>query len=125
MTSLPPSRWRWAWWLLAWFSLVLALLGAVLPVLPTVPFVLLAAYASARGSDRVRRWLPVHRLFGPLIAAWALPGAVSRRAKWLASTMMVAAGLLVFFTAPLPWVAWLVWLTMATVATWLWRRPEP
>lgn len=125
MTSLPPSRWRWAWWLLAWFSLALALLGAVLPILPTVPFVLLAAYASARGSDRLRRWLTGHRQFGPMIADWEHHGAVSRRAKWLASTMMVAAGLLVFFTAPLPWVAWLVWLTMATVATWLWRRPEP
>lgn len=49
----PPRSLRWAWWLLAYASLGLALVGIVLPGLPTVPFVLLAAFAAARGSDRL------------------------------------------------------------------------
>ena len=63
----PPSRLRWAWWLLAWLSLGLGLLGVVLPGLPTVPFILLSAYAAARGSSypfRVASTLNVSRFSG-------------------------------------------------------------
>ena len=56
-TPQPPSRLRWAWWLLAWLSLGLGLLGVVLPGLPTVPFILLSAYAAARGSRRLHERL--------------------------------------------------------------------
>lgn len=119
------SRWRWAWWLLAWLSLVLAIIGAILPIMPTVPFVLLAAYASARGSCRLHGYLTQHRHFGPLIHNWEIHRAISRRAKRLATGMMTLAGILVFLTAPIPWVPYVVCLIMATVAAWLWRRPEP
>ncbi len=72
---------RWAWWLLAWLSLGLGVVGVVLPGLPTVPFVLLSAYAAARGSHKLHRWLLAHRRFGPMIHDWPTYGAVSRRAK--------------------------------------------
>ena len=58
---------RWAWWLLAWSSLALGLVGIVVPGLPTVPFVLLSAYAAARGSARLHAWLLAHPRFGPMI----------------------------------------------------------
>ena len=51
---------RWAWWLLAWASLALGVVGVVVPGLPTVPFVLLSAYAAARGSARLHAW-PLRR----------------------------------------------------------------
>ena len=55
----PHARFRWAWWLLAYVSLGLGIVGIVVPGLPTVPFVLLSAFAAARGSERLpRAWRP-------------------------------------------------------------------
>jgi hypothetical protein len=124
-TPRPAKRFRWAWWLLAYASLVLGLVGVVVPGLPTVPFVLLSAYAAARGSQRLHRWLLAHRQFGPMIRDWQAHGAVSRRAKWLATTMMSACAVIMFLTAPRAWMAATGSAIMAIVATWLWQRPEP
>jgi uncharacterized membrane protein YbaN (DUF454 family) len=72
-------------------ALCLALLGALLPVLPTTPFVLGAAFAFAKGSPRARAWLTEHRTFGPIIAAWESQGAIAPRYKLLACTLMLLA----------------------------------
>ena len=119
------SRLRWAWWLLAWLALGLGLVGIVVPVLPTVPFVLLSAYAAARGSQRLHAWLLAHRQFGPLIRDWQAQGAVSRRAKWLATVMMAAAAVIMAQTAPRWWMAAIGIALMTVVDLWLWLRPEP
>ena len=116
---------RWAWWLLAYLSLGLGLVGIVVPGLPTVPFVLLAAFAAARGSQRLRERLLAHRHFGPMIRDWEASGAVSRRAKRLATAMMAVCAVVMFCTAPKLWMAATGTTIMAIVATWLWRRPEP
>src|SRR3546814_14895260 len=79
MRTMTSNRFRWAWWLLAYASLGLGLVGAVVPGLPTVPFVMLSAYAAARGAERLHRWLPAHRAFGPLIVDWTVDGAGSGR----------------------------------------------
>ncbi len=120
-----PTRFRWLWWLLAYASLALGLIGIVVPGLPTVPFVLLSAFAAARGSQRLYRWLLAHRHFGPIIRDWQAHGAVSRRSKWLATTMMSACAVIMFLTAPKVWMAATGTSIMVIVATWLWLRPEP
>ena len=125
MKARPAVRLRWAWWLLAYAALGLGLVGIVLPGLPTVPFVLLSAYAAARGSRRLHGWLRRHRLFGPMIRDWQAQGAVSRRAKRLAVGMMAVSAVLMFLTAPRIWMAATGTAIMAIVAAWLWRRPEP
>ena len=116
---------RWLWWLLAYVALALGLIGILLPGLPTVPFVLLSAYAAARGSKRLHAWLLAHRQFGPMIIHWQQQGAISRRAKWLATVMMSLCAVIMFLTAPQWWMAATGSAIMATVATWLWLRPEP
>lgn len=116
---------RWFWWLLAYASLALGVIGIVVPGLPTVPFVLLSAFAAARGSRRLHAKLLAHRRFGPMIHDWQTQGAVSRRAKWLATTMMTACAAIMFLTAPKWWMAATGTAIMALVATWLWCRPEP
>ena len=125
MKARPAVRFRWAWWLLAYVALGLGLVGIVLPGLPTVPFVLLSAYAAARGSRRLHAWLRRHRVFGPMIRDWQAQGAVSRRAKRLAVGMMTASAVLMFLTSPRIWMAITGSTIMAIVAAWLWRRPEP
>jgi len=116
---------RWLWWLLAYASLGLGIVGIVVPGLPTVPFVLLAAFAAARGSQRLRDRLLAHRQFGPMIRDWEREGAVSRRAKRLATGMMALCAAVMFLTAPKWWMAASGSAIMACVALWLWRRPEP
>lgn len=118
-------RLRWAWWLLAYAALALGLVGIVVPGLPTVPFVLLSAFAAARGSQRLHARLLAHRQFGPMIRDWQAYGAVSRRAKRLAATMMSACAVILFLTAPRTWMAATGTAIMAVVAIWLWMRPEP
>ncbi|WP_051909996.1 YbaN family protein [Paenirhodobacter enshiensis] len=63
---------------------LLGFVGAFLPVLPTVPFLILAAGCFARSSERLENWLLSHRHFGPLLSDWRERGAIPRRAKLLA-----------------------------------------
>ena len=116
---------RLLWWLLAYASLGLGIVGIVVPGLPTVPFVLLSAFAAARGSRRLHAWLLADRRCGPMIRDWEREGAVSRRAKRLAIAMMALCAVVMFLTAPQWWMAATGTAFMAMVATWLWRRPEP
>ncbi len=116
---------RAGWWLLAYASLALGLVGIVLPGLPTVPLVLLSAFAAARGSTRLHAWLLAHRHFGPMIRDWQANGAVTRRGKRMAILMMTLSGVLMLLFMPNRWLAVPGILVMAIVGTWLWCRPEP
>jgi len=55
---------------LGFAALLLGVIGIFLPILPTTPFILLAAALFARGSERFHTWLLAHRMAGPLIADW-------------------------------------------------------
>ncbi|MEM8635430.1 MAG: YbaN family protein [Pseudomonadota bacterium] len=81
---------RVVWLILGLLALGLGALGAVLPLLPTTPFVLLAAFAFARSSDRLHSWLLRHRVFGPLIKNWNETGSISPRAKLVSVISIVA-----------------------------------
>ena len=103
----------------------LAVLGAVLPLLPTTPFLLVAAWAFARSSPRLEAWLVDHARFGPLIADWRREGAVSRRVKRLSATVMLATlALGALFGLSIALLA-LQAAIFAAVSLFLWTRPEP
>jgi uncharacterized protein len=115
---------RWMFKGLAVVSLALGIIGAFLPVMPTVPFVLLAAWAAAKGSPRLSHWLETHPRMGPYIRDWRQGGVVSRKAKWMATVMMSAGGMTMgIFVRPW-WVPAVAIGVMASVAAWLWQRPE-
>ena len=81
---------RGLWLTAGMLFLGLGLLGVLLPILPTTPFLLLAAWCFARSSPRLHGWLLGHRLFGPPIRNWEENGAISRPAKRLAAGSMAA-----------------------------------
>ena len=65
------------------------MVGVVLPLLPTVPFLLLAAFLFARSSERLHNWLLSHPRLGPPIADWQSRGAINPAAKRLATISIV------------------------------------
>ena len=112
------------WRTLALACVLLGVIGVLLPVLPTVPFLLLAAWAGGKGWPQLETWLIAHPRYGADILRWREHRAVPRRAKWAASATMLASGaLLAASPAPLA-VKIGVPVLMAAVALWLWRRPE-
>ena len=82
---------RYLWLVFGFIATGCAIIGAVLPLVPTTPFLLLAAYAFARSSPRFHSWLINHRQFGPLIRNWQRNGSIDRRSKRLAMAMMAVA----------------------------------
>lgn len=118
-----PPAWRRPLWLAAGaFSLAAAAIGLLLPLLPTVPFLLLAAFCFSRGSQRIERWMLEHPQLGPPIRDWRASRAVPLRAKQLATLMMTVSCLGAWWLLPPPW-RWLPAACCAVVAVWLWRLP--
>ncbi|MDF7808096.1 YbaN family protein [Pontiellaceae bacterium B12219] len=70
----------------------LAALGTVLPLLPTTPLLLLAAWCFAHSSEKCHRWLIEHRLFGPILKNWQEKKCIPFKAKLLAVGSMVVFG---------------------------------
>jgi uncharacterized membrane protein YbaN (DUF454 family) len=81
---------RLTWLIVGFVALALGALGIALPLLPTTPFILVAAFAFAQSSEKLHQWLLDHNVFGPLIDNWQRHGAISRRAKVLSVVSMVA-----------------------------------
>jgi uncharacterized protein len=104
-------------------SVALGTIGIFLPILPTVPFMILAAFCFARSSPALEARLLNHPRYGPHLVAWREKGIVSRRAK-LSATAAFAASIVVGFLAlSLPWS--LIPAGVAVICgTWLWNRPE-
>ncbi|WP_456385928.1 YbaN family protein [Desulfolithobacter sp.] len=73
-------------------SLGLGALGIVLPLLPTVPFVLLAAACFAKSSSRIHAWLCSSHLFGPMISQWQASRSIPKKSKTLALAAIGCSG---------------------------------
>ncbi|MCC6249012.1 MAG: YbaN family protein [Rubrivivax sp.] len=112
------------WRTLALAMVVLGFVGIFLPGLPTVPFLLVAAWAGGRGWPQLERWLLNHPEHGPAIQRWRDHRAVPRRAKWMSLLMMIFSTVVIAFTAAPLAVKIGVPSVMSVVAVWLWRRPE-
>ena len=104
-------------------SLLLGGIGLFVPLLPTVPFVILAAFCFTRSSPRLEAWLVSHPTFGPHIQAWRTRGAISRRGKAAALIAFGASAVIGLVFLELPWS--LVPLGAAAIGgSWIATRPE-
>lgn len=86
---------------LGWIFVGLAFIGAFLPVLPTTPFLILAAACFSKSSPRLESWLLEHRSFGPALRDWRLRGAISARTKTV-SMLGMACGFALFWIVSTP-----------------------
>lgn len=115
---------RSVWTIAGLICLTLGAIGLFLPFLPTVPFLLAAGFFFGRSSERLHRWLLAHPVFGPPIHNWNEHGAISRRAKFLATLSCAAA---LAMSAALGFSGKVILLQSVALAgalIFIWTRPD-
>jgi len=109
----------------AYLFLALAVIGIFLPVVPTVPFLLLSAWFAARGSPRLHKWLYDHPKFGSILINWEEQRAISRSSKIIATLMLIASGTFLYIKFGVtPWLIAALILFIC-VSIFMWTRNEP
>ena len=114
---------RLVWLSLGLLALGLGVIGIALPLLPTVPFVLLAAFCFTRSSERLHAWILAHPTFGPPIEDWRRSGAISRRGKVAGSIGIAAAFGLSLALGVAVKILLVQALALSMVAVFIWTRP--
>lgn len=112
------------WGLLGLISVGLGLIGIFLPLIPTVPFMLLAAFFFARSSERLHAWLIEHPTFGPSILDWQERGAISPKAKRIATLSIIAVFSISLIMGLRPTILVIQAVTLGAVLTFIWSRPN-
>ena len=120
---MPLSRWWFA--ALAYLFAGLALLGVFLPGLPTTPFVLLAAWAASRGSQRLHDWLYEHPRLGPPLRDWRDERAITLRARMLALGLLALSWVLMWLRGVPGALLMGTGVLFIAVGTFVATRPQP
>lgn len=104
-------------------SLGLGVLGVFLPLLPTTPFLLLAAFCYLRGSPGMHHWLLSHRMLGPYIRDFQSGRGIPLRTKVIALGLMWLSLAFSAWVMPIPWARWLLLIPGIGVTIYLIRTP--
>jgi uncharacterized membrane protein YbaN (DUF454 family) len=112
------------WALFGVLSLSLGVIGIIVPLLPTVPFILLAAFCFARSSERLHAWLLEHPRFGPMIEDWNTRGAISPRIKRISTLSVIGVYALSFVMGLRPLILIIQAVTLSAVMIFIWTRPN-
>lgn len=127
-TAAPPARDRrrraFFYRAVGVVAVALAAIGAVLPLMPTTVFLLIALWAFARGSPEWADRLRANRRFGPYIRDWEARGAIPVRAKVLAVGMMAASWSLLLILGQGVVVLGAVGAILVAVAVFILTRPS-
>ncbi|WP_431297065.1 DUF454 family protein [Rahnella sp. PAMC 25559] len=109
--------------IVGWICVVLATLGVVLPLLPTTPFLLLAAWCFARSSPRFHHWLLHRSWFGSYLRHWQQHRALPKGAKTKAVALILVTFAVSIYFVPLLWVRILLLCMMFMLLFMMWRLP--
>lgn len=96
----------------------------VVPLIPGIVFLVLAAACFSRSSPKMQIWLTTHPRFGKLIRNWQSSGAISRTSKWVITISMIASFSLIFLETSSRSLQAAVAAVMIGVMVYVWRRPE-
>jgi len=103
---------------------VIGVVGIFLPILPTTPFMLLAAWCYAKSSSRFYNWIMNNRVFGPIIQEWRKHRSIPKRAKWTAIVLLFSTfGISIFFFVPYFYVQVLLGIFCLSMVIFMWRIP--
>lgn len=114
---------RWLLIILGWLAVVLATLGVVLPLLPTTPFLLLAAWCFARSSPGFHHWLLYRSWFGSYLRHWQQHKALPPGAKWKAVLVIVVTFAASLWLVNLWWVRGVLLAILVILLTFMLRLP--
>ncbi|WP_213715611.1 DUF454 family protein [Cedecea lapagei] len=109
--------------IIGWLAVVLATLGVILPLLPTTPFLLLAAWCFARSSPRFHHWLLYRSWFGSYLRYWQTHRAMPRGAKPKAILFILATFALSLWLVKIVWVRILLLVILCALLIFMWRIP--
>lgn len=112
------------WFIGGVISVILGLIGIPLPILPTVPFMLLAASCFARSSENAHLWLINHETFGPPLQDWEKNGAMRPSIKRKAILFIACSWLLSIFIGLKLWLIILQFFILSAVIVFIWTRPN-
>lgn len=115
---------RFIWAALGLLSVGLGMLGVVLPLLPTVPFMLLAAFCFARSSERLHNWLLSHPQFGPSITDWQERGAINPRVKRISTIAIAGVFGLSLILGVKTTILVIQAVVLSCVLLFIWTRPD-
>lgn len=112
---------------IGWIFVGLGVVGAFLPIMPTVPFLLAAAFCFERGSPELHQWLIEHPKFGPPLNDWRKNRVIRWPAKILgAGGLAVSLTYTCFFSERADWVKWMVGsIGLLVIVFILTRRSRP
>lgn len=120
-----PRPLRIIYYVIGLLMIVLAIIGAILPIMPTVPFLLVASWCFARSSPRFHNWLHNHKVFGPPIKQWEEQGVISPFVKALAvGGMSVGFCSFLLIAKPVLWLAICVAIVLILISVYILTRPS-
>lgn len=101
----------------------LGVAGAFLPLLPTTPFLLLAAWCFARANPAWEARLLAHPKYGPMITVWRERGAIPLAAKRMAGVLLLVSAVTGWWGLPGPW-RFVPAAVAVLVGSWIFTRPS-
>ncbi len=110
---------------IGWISIALGVIGIVLPLLPTTPFILLAAACFAKSSKKFHSWLINHPLFGPIINNFQNGQGIPRHVKIKVILFIWLTLSISMYFLPYLWVRLVIFIMGVGLTTFLWRIPAP
>ena len=109
---------------IGWLTVVLAIIGIFLPLLPTVPFLLVAAWCFTQSSPRCRAWLFNHRILGPLVQQWSGQKTIPLPVKLRAIVSIWAGMIISMLLVKKIYLVVMLAIIGSAVSFYIWRRPE-
>jgi uncharacterized membrane protein YbaN (DUF454 family) len=109
--------------IIGWLAIVLGTLGVILPLLPTTPFILLAAWCFARSSPRFHHWLLYRSWFGEYIRHWQQYRALPPGVKGRAMLLIICTFALSIWLVNLFWLRIMLLCMLAALLLFMWRMP--
>ncbi len=96
--------------------IVIGIIGAFVPILPTTPFILLAAWCFLKSSEKAHRWIYSHSVFGEPLKNWKENRAISRSSKLISITMIFISSAHIYMTISNFWIRYILLAVLVGVS---------